>query len=66
MLVKRLIRELMKCDPEAVVSTEGCDCYGDSYCITYNAKENEVMIERDHLPHGRYNNSHDTPEPYEP
>jgi hypothetical protein len=33
MKVKHLIEELMKCDQELDVITEGCDCDGDSYAV---------------------------------
>jgi hypothetical protein len=29
MTVKELIQELSKCNQDAEVETEGCDCYGD-------------------------------------
>jgi len=44
MKVKHLIRELMKCDPEHEVETEGCDCDGDTYCV--EQRSNFVYIRR--------------------
>lgn len=33
MRVKELIRLLQKCDPEATVITEGCDCFGTPWDV---------------------------------
>ena len=71
MLVKHLIRELSKCDPEMQVITEGCDCNGESYAVTINTPSSDeawpayVYIER--APYGsatpKYSNFEDTPNP---
>lgn len=64
MLVKHLIRELQKCDPELPVETEGCDCYGDTYFVEQN--ESLVCIQRSdfivRFP-DKYDNTLDTPLP---
>ena len=66
MLVKHLIRELQKCPPDAPVSTEGCDCYGESYAV--KVESDGVSIIRNPLPsfdtaYREYDNTQDTPEP---
>lgn len=42
--VAELIEALKKCNPNAKVSTEGCDCIGTACSIS--ADDNEVMIAR--------------------
>lgn len=79
MKVKHLIRELQKCDPEAEVWTEGCDCTGESHRV--EADEDGVTVCRQYAHGGRfrpqpgveypgmapaepeYDNEDDTPEP---
>ena len=66
MLVKHLIRELQKCNPEAEVTTEGCDCTGDSYNLEITPDGMLVEIGR-HDAYVRYpdkyDNRTDTPKP---
>lgn len=62
MRVKHLIRELHRCDPEAEVLTEGCDCYGDSYALD-TSEAGEVLIQRSAMCDTAYQNSDDTPRP---
>lgn len=65
MLVKHLIRELQKCNPEARVWTEGCDCTGDS-CAVVVDEDGDIEIARSdrfvRYP-DQYDNSTDTPKP---
>ena len=42
--VAELIEGLKKCNPDAKVITEGCDCIGTATSL--DADDNEVMIER--------------------
>jgi hypothetical protein len=42
--VAELIEGLKKCNPNAKVITEGCDCIGSATAL--DADDNEVMIER--------------------
>lgn len=53
MKVKELIAELQKLDPELEVSTEGCDCYGDTakVSVQHEGGETYVLIERSELTH---------------
>jgi hypothetical protein len=64
MLVKHLISELKKCNPEAEVITEGCDCTGDTFSLAL--KGNVVKISRSDR-YGNYAdtyaNTDDTPHP---
>ena len=62
MKVAQLIRELQKIpNQELPVRTEGCDCYGNSYRVSYNARR--VVIERDDYTRVEYENADDTPYP---
>lgn len=61
MLVKNLIRELQKCDPNMEVITEGCDCDGNSIKVTVNNRC--VYIEREDYSFKDYKNNQDTPFP---
>lgn len=65
MKVKHLIRELLKCDPEMPVITEGCDCEGESYRVAI--ENGGVTICRQHYGdepnNSNYDNSTDTPRP---
>lgn len=64
MLVKHLIRELQKCDPEAEVITEGCDCVGDTFSLAVNGKVVEVSRPDRYVSHpDLYENTSDTPHP---
>lgn len=59
MLVKHLIEELKKCDPEGEVMTEGCDCDGDSAFLErdyYEDGSNAVYIHRSNVPKKKYDN----------
>jgi len=72
MKVKHLIRELGKCDPEAIVTTEGCDCNGDTYCVEVSVGDGpfrqDVYVRRSDAIPGintgqPYDNTEDTPKP---
>lgn len=65
MLVKHLIRELQKCNPEARVITEGCDCTGDTYSLAPESKGRWVEISRSERYTKKYDNGSDTPDPLE-
>lgn len=61
MLVKHLIRELQKCNPNAQVITEGCDCYGDTYRVVVDTETGKAEIERSDNKHDPgYKNEQDT------
>ena len=68
MLVKHLIRELNKFSHDVEVMTEGCDCYGDTYCVRWLDEDRDtVMIQRSggfDFNDSTYVNSNDTPLPY--
>jgi hypothetical protein len=65
MRVKHLIAELLKVNQEAEVVTEGCDCFGDTFCVEDGVK-GEVEIRRSENFHVGfiYENSQDTPRPW--
>lgn len=45
--VRELIEALQKCDPDAEVLTEGCDCEGEAKSVTtYPYAENTIQIGR--------------------
>jgi hypothetical protein len=46
MTVRQLIKKLRKCDPDAEVETEGCDCYGDVRKVVKKKKRNAVLLRR--------------------
>jgi len=47
MKVKELIAELEKMPPDAEVSTEGCDCYGDVEKVTFHESSVRILLWRD-------------------
>lgn len=58
MLVKHLIEELQKCNPEAEVITEGCDCQGDSAYVSIDDEATVCINRETYKRHGveHYNN----------
>lgn len=60
MLVKHLIRELQKVNPEFQVLTEGCDCFGESAYVAIDATDKSISIMRDSSFGRNYNNYEDT------
>jgi hypothetical protein len=71
MLVKHLIHELQKCNPDSEVITEGCDCTGDTFqlAIIRGAHEDIPEIieisrsDRYTTDNNTYDNTKDTPHP---
>ena len=46
MTVGQLVQALSIRDPDALVSTEGCDCYGDVGSIEDDPDDNSVLLKR--------------------
>jgi len=73
MLVKHLIRELQKCDPEAEVTLE-FDGVGDTYCVQVDKDgkveiltscffDKEIEADQPGVLVARFDNRRDTPHP---
>lgn len=43
---KELIELLLQQPQDAIIVTEGCDCYGDVGHVSYNEPTNELSLER--------------------
>lgn len=44
--VEKLIDELKKYPPDALVWHEGCDCTGAASTVTYDESDNSIIINR--------------------
>lgn len=43
---KELVKALAAFPDDAIIQTEGCDCYGDAVEVRYDPKSNEILIAR--------------------
>lgn len=43
---KELVKALTAFPDDAIIQTEGCDCYGDAVEVRYDPKSNEILIAR--------------------
>ena len=46
MTVRELMQALRRCDPEAEVETEGCDCIGDVAEIRQSQEPKKILLMR--------------------